>query len=311
LGNAVNPITSLLHTFKLPVLIIITLRGEPQLNDEPQHELMGKITEKMLDLMGVAWSFFPDSKDNIQAALNVAYEHMSLTHKPYALIMKKGSVKSESLSEVKSPDVRDENSKYYAAETPCKKLQTRQDILSYLQSNTNLENVILLASTGFMGRELYALDDRPNQLYMVGSMGCASSLGLGMALARPDQTIIIIEGDGAALMRMGNIATVGQYAGKNYLHVILDNEIHDSTGGQSTVSAGVDFALISKACGYPVSYFGSDLDILKSFLNENQLTGPRMLHMKIKPDTINDLPRPKELPQQVVRRLMKHIGTSL
>jgi len=69
--------------------------------------------------------------------------------------------------------------------------------------------------------------------------------------------------------------------------------------------------LISKACGYPVSYFGSDLDILKSFLNENQLTGPRMLHMKIKPDTINDLPRPKELPQQVVRRLMKHIGTSL
>ncbi|NNE38618.1 MAG: phosphonopyruvate decarboxylase, partial [Gammaproteobacteria bacterium] len=308
LGNAVNPITSLLHTFKLPVLLIITLRGDPQLNDEPQHELMGKITEQMLDLMDIAWDYFPDKAKNIRGAFDSACEHMTSTHKPYAFVMKKGSVKNETLSETKHFNDRDKNSICHVTDNLSNKLKTRAEILNELQTTINSDDTVLLASTGFTGRELYALDDKPNQLYMVGSMGCASSLGLGLSMAQPCKKIIVIEGDGAAIMRMGNIATVGEYGGNNYLHVILDNEIHDSTGGQSTVSAGVNFAMISQACGYPASYYGSDPALISKLLNENQTIGPRMLHLKIKPGTMKDIPRPKELPHQVVRRLMDYLG---
>ena len=102
------------------------------------------------------------------------------------------------------------------------------------------DSSVVIASTGFTGRELYALDDRNNHLYMVGSMGCASSLALGLALARPDLRVVVLDGDGAALMRMGNFATIGAYPAANLVHVLLDNEAHDSTGAQATVSASLE-----------------------------------------------------------------------
>ncbi len=311
LGNAVNPITSLLHTFKLPVLFIITLRGDPDFTDEPQHEMMGQITKQMLELMGINWEYFPDTTDKIRSSLDTAHKHILSTHRSYALIMKKGSVKSEPLYKAACVNHIPENSIYQAHDLSPACMQTRHEVLRTLQEDVDVDNAILLASTGYTGRELYALNDRCNQLYMVGSMGCASSLGLGLSMALPDKTIIVIEGDGAALMRMGNIATIGQYAEKNFLHIILDNEMHDSTGGQATVSAGVNFAQIANACGYAASHIGTDPKLMKNLINDEQTMGPRMLHLKIKPGTMNNLPRPNELPYQVARRLMNYLGTSL
>ena len=109
---------------------------------------------------------------------------------------------------------------------------------------------MLLASTGFCGRELYAIADRANHLYMVGSMGCVTPLALGLALARPDLKVIALDGDGAALMRLGALATVGATAPRNFWHLLLDNAAHESTGGQATVSATVAFADVAAACGY-------------------------------------------------------------
>lgn len=311
LGNAVNPITSLLYTFKIPVLLIITLRGDPEMNDEPQHELMGKITEDLLDLMEIAWEYFPDNSDKISPALTRAVNHMSEKSHPYAFVVRKGSVKTEKVNTAVESHRSQVNKQYIESLNSPDKQLSRQEVLSFLQRKTDLQNSILLASTGYTGRELYALDDRENQLYMVGSMGCASSLGLGLALAKPDKSVIIIEGDGAALMRMGNIATVGHYGDKNYLHIILDNEIHDSTGGQSTVSAGINFAKIAQACGYPVTYFGNSIEMVNKLLTENQDIGPKLVHLKIKPGTMPKLPRPSEPPHQVVRRIMTQLSSSL
>ncbi len=95
----------------------------------------------------------------------------------------------------------------------------------------------MLASTGFCGRELYAIDDRENQLYLVGSMGCVTPMALGLALSRPDLRVIALDGDGAALMRMGVFATLGAYGPSNLIHLLLDNGAHESTGGQATVRA--------------------------------------------------------------------------
>ena len=111
----------------------------------------------------------------------------------------------------------------------------------------------VVATTGKTGRELFTCEDRPQQLYQVGSMGCASAMGLGIAL-NTQRPVLVLDGDGAALMKLGTVATVGAHAPGNLIHVVLDNGVHDSTGGQATVSPNVDFAAVAQACGYPRAF---------------------------------------------------------
>ena len=117
-------------------------------------------------------------------------------------------------------------------------------MLTTVQNSLSKDDLIV-ATTGYTGRELFALTDNSNQLYSVGSMGCASSISLGIALISKQNRVITLDGDGAVLMRMGALATIGYYRPKNFLHILLNNELHESTGGQSTVSHSVDFANIA------------------------------------------------------------------
>src|SRR6185295_4513665 len=139
------------------------------------------------------------------------------------------------------------------------------------------KNTVIIATTGFTGRELYALADRPNHLYVVGSMGCASSLGLGLSIVRPDLKVVVIDGDGAALMRMGNFAMAGAYGRSNFVHVVLDNATYDSTGGQATVSPLVSFATVASGCGYGIAREGDDLRCLEQVLQGEESAGPRFV----------------------------------
>jgi len=307
LGNAVSPLTSLNHVFRVPVLLIITLRGEPGKLDEPQHELMGQITTDLLESMRIPWSWFPDRDEDVEAVLKTATAHMDSSGRPYAMIMKKGSVAPYPLGRV--PEFESSSSENSdAASGRDSEPPSRHTVLRELVSCASAEETVLIASTGFNGRELYAIEDRPNQLYMVGSMGCAASLGLGLSLVRPDKKVIVIDGDGATLMRMGNIATVGAYGGDNFYHVLLDNHVHESTGGQATVSSAVDFGAIATACGYrQVSgqvYYSKDFE---SFL---QAGGPAFMHITTGRGVPDGLPRPSVKPVAVARRLMQHIGVN-
>jgi phosphonopyruvate decarboxylase len=159
----------------------------------------------------------------------------------------------------------------------------------------------VIATTGFTGRALYALEDRPNQFYMVGSMGCASSLGLGLALSQPQRRVVVLDGDGAALMRMGALATIGYERPANLIHILLDNEIHESTGGQATVSHSVDLAAVAQACGYPRVVRAGSLDELAAAAHEagDELT---FVHVKTRPGEEKNLPRPTIKPWQVAER---------
>ncbi|HXZ08977.1 MAG TPA: thiamine pyrophosphate-dependent enzyme, partial [Paraburkholderia sp.] len=188
-------------------------------------------------------------------------------------------------------------------------LPTRQAALERIIAHTPVESTVVLASTGFCGRELYALDDRPNQLYMVGSMGCLTPFALGLALARPDLHVVAIDGDGAALMRMGAFATLGAYGPSNLTHVLLDNGAHDSTGGQSTVSPQVSFAGVAAACGYASAVESDQLAVLDElFASAPAKDGPRFVRLSIKRGTPDGLPRPTITPPDVKTRLMRHIG---
>ncbi|NKB38644.1 MAG: phosphonopyruvate decarboxylase [Gammaproteobacteria bacterium] len=310
LGNAVSPLTSLAYVFRIPLLIITTHRGAPGLKDEPQHELMGKITSDLFDTMQTPWEYFPNEEDQIEAALQRAGDYMKREHRPYALIMRKGSVSEHALHESSVPKRNGRETERQDFSQPGNNLPSRQEILQEVLKNSPIDKSVIIATTGFTGRELYAIDDRHNQLYMVGSMGCASSLGLGISLARPDLKVIVIDGDGAALMRLGNFATVGTYAENNFFHILLDNEVHDSTGAQATVAGNVEFADIASACAYGLSYSGNDSGLIETLLNSVETAGPRFAHLKIKAGTIQDLPRPNVTPETVLRRLMQHIGSS-
>lgn len=306
LGNAVNPLTSLTWTFRLPVLVIVTWRGEPGgAADEPQHELMGRITPQLLELMGIPWAPFPDSEAAIGPTLDRACEHMRREGRPYALVMRKGSVADTQLEAKASPAYPRRTGSMTEART----VATRRQMLGAIQMALKPDDVII-ATTGYMGRELYALDDRPCQFYMVGSMGCAASVGLGLALARPDKRIVVIDGDGAALMRLGIFSTLGTERPRNLLHLLLDNGMHESTGGQATVSRNVDFCAVAQACGYPRTLAASDPDELREHVDW-RAPGLRFIHVPIRPGVPDNLPRPTVQPADVARRLREYLGPRL
>ncbi|PLZ02969.1 phosphonopyruvate decarboxylase [Burkholderia sp. WAC0059] len=320
LGNAVSPLTSLTWTFRLPQLLIVTWRGQPGVADEPQHALMGPVTPQMLDTMEVPWETFPTEAGAVGPALDRAIAYMDETGRPYALVMQKGSVAPYALKPGEAPARREAvpvQARWNAREADA--LPSRRDALERVIARTPADSTVVIASTGFCGRELYALDDRANQLYMVGSMGCVTPFALGLALARPDLSVIALDGDGAALMRMGAFATLGAYGPANLTHVLLDNGSHDSTGGQATVSPQVSFAGVAAACGYAEAVESDDLGALDAVLQAAREPraaasaargGPRFVRIAIRRGTPDGLPRPTITPPEVKARLMRHIGAA-
>jgi len=313
LGNAVSPLTSLTWTFRLPQLLIVTWRAQPGVSDEPQHALMGPITPRMLETMEIPWELFPSEIDAIGPALDRATAYMDETGRPYALVMQKGTVASHPLKPgASAPGKRSGGglAVLEALRLPAGERPSRQDALREVIARTPVASTAVLASTGFCGRELYAIDDRPNQLYMVGSMGCVVPLALGLALARPDLRVIALDGDGAALMRMGAFATVGAYGPPNLQHLLLDNGVHDSTGGQATVSKHVSFAEIAAACGYASSLETDAVARIGAWLEAPPIEGPRFARLLTRAGTPDGLPRPAVTPVDVKTRLMQHFGSS-
>jgi phosphonopyruvate decarboxylase len=312
LGNAVSPLTSLTWTFRLPQLLIITWRGQPGVADEPQHALMGPITPALLDTMQIPWELFPTEIDAIGPALDRAMAHMDATGRPYALVMQKGSVADYALKSGTALSAKRPAEPALPVMQPHRVAPwarpSRQEALREVVAQTSASATAVLASTGFCGRELYAIADRPNHLYMVGSMGCVAPLALGLALARPDLRVVALDGDGAALMRMGAFATVGTYGPPNLQHLLLDNGAHDSTGGQATVSPNVSFAQVAAACGYASSLETDDVGQIAPWLNSPPEGGSRFARLLTRTGTPRDLPRPSIAPIEVKTRLMRHFG---
>jgi phosphonopyruvate decarboxylase len=312
LGNAVSPLTSLTWTFRLPQLLIVTWRGQPGVPDEPQHALMGPITPTLLDTMEIAWELFPTQAQDIEAALERAVAHMDSSGKPYCLLMQKGSVAPFKLAAADAPARSLKTLSPSTAAMPREQQPraSRTAVLQAVVAATHADTTVLLASTGFCGRELFAIEDRPNHLYMVGSMGCVVPLALGLALARPDLQVIAIDGDGAALMRMGAFATVGAYGPPNLRHLLLDNGAHDSTGGQATVSPDISFAGVAAACGYAAAVESDRLEFIAGWLDSAPLDGPSFARFMIRTGVPENLPRPFMSPVEVKARLMNHIRTA-
>ncbi|WP_416145710.1 phosphonopyruvate decarboxylase [Paenibacillus polymyxa] len=307
LTNAVSPLTSLNYTFKLPVLGFVSLRGEVGVADEPQHELMGQITTQLLDLMQVKWSYL--SKDFEEASKQLLEADRWISkNQPFFFVVRKGTFSKEILQVSDVTTLRHNVLEVQGSiKNHPEKRVSRYQALEALKS-CNDPKTVYLATTGYTGRELYEIEDSEQNLYMVGSMGCVSSLGLGLALSSSELNVIAIDGDGALIMRMGNLATNGRYGPGNLLHLLLDNQCHDSTGGQETVSANIDFPALAAGCGYKRVKCVEDTDQLIEFVeawkSQPELT---FLYMPILGGAKDDLSRPNVKPHEVKERLVKFI----
>lgn len=308
LGNMVNPLTSLNFPFRVPTLVITTWRGEPGRPDEPQHELMGQITHQLLDTMRIPWMPFPNDVETVENAIAAAEAKMRETKLPVALVMGEGAVEDYELQSQPSPErVKTEVTRLDARLSSGARLIRTEALQAVLESLEGNEAVI--ATTGKTGRELFTIADRPNHLYVVGGMGTASAIGLGICLGKPDQATVVIDGDGAALMKLGAFATIGYSQPANLLHIILDNEAHDSTGGQGTASPVVDFAGVAAAANYrnAVSLSAKD-DLAAAVKDMRKRRGPSLVHVKIRQGSPKNLGRPTVKPHEVKERFMAFLA---
>lgn len=288
LGNAVSPLTSLNQIFKIPVLGFVSLRGEPGVADEPQHDLMGVITGGMLDTMKIRNEVLSDDPDQAVKQLAGA-DAIINSGESFFFIVRKGTFSKVSLNADKKPAGRDG-------------LETRGHMIDAV-CTASQPDTLFIATTGFTGRELHEHGDRENNFYMVGSLGCASSFALGIALSRPDKKIVVLDGDGALLMRMGALAVNAAYKPANMLHILFDNNAHESTGGQFTVSDSVDYPALARACGYSDIISASDTKSLSSAVASAQSRGGlTFIYAPIAQGAPDTLGRPKVKPQEVAKR---------
>lgn len=294
LGNAVSPLTSLNQIFKIPVLGFVSLRGEPGVADEPQHELMGVITGSMLDTMKIKNTVLSDDPSTAVQQLADANKIIQ-SGESYFFIIRKGTFSKVSLNGDKKPACREG-------------LEMRGRMLDAVCKSSNPDS-LFIATTGFTGRELHEHGDRDNNFYMVGSLGCASSFALGIALSKPDKRIVVLDGDGALLMRMGALAVNAAYKPANMLHILFDNNAHESTGGQFTVSNGVDYPALARACGYPNIITADSGDSLSSaVISAQNKGGLTFIYVPIRQGAPETLGRPKVKPQDVAKRFSSLIG---
>ena len=319
LGKAVSPLTSLTWTFRLPQLIIVTWRGQPGVPDEPQHALMGPITPTLLDTMEIPWELFPTEAEAIGPALDRAMAHMDATGRPYALLMQKGSVaafglKSHALASRRRVAVP--ATVHGAAAGPGGAAAGGGSLPVPLASvargggANSRHSTVVLAATGFCGRELFATDDRPNQLYMVGSMGCVVALRPRRRPATPGPAGAGRGRRWCGLDAHGRVRDRGRLWSVESSAPIVGQWRARFHRGPGHGVAAVSFADIAAACGYASALDTHDLGEVANWLEAPPLKGPRFARLHIGMGTPGDLPRPTMTPVEVKTRLMQHFKSA-
>ncbi len=164
---------------------------------------------------------------------------------------------------------------------------------------------LVLSTTGMISREVFVTDDRPGNFYMIGSMGLLSSFGLGLAMMSPQQRVLVIEGDGSALMSLGNMPLIATERPGNLVHVILDNEAYESTGSQPSISSKVDLSQIGKSCGYDHAVRVEDVEGLEGALSDCDAdSGPHLILVKAGIAPVEGIPRVPHSPTAIRDRFM-------
>ena len=257
IGNIINPVASLLNdkVYAIPCIFIVGWRGEPGVKDEPQHIFQGEVTLQLLKDMDIAT--YVIDKETSEEQLSVKMNEFSpilAEGKSIAFVVKKGALSYY-------------NKVKYVNEYTLKREQIIEKIVEVSADD------IIVSTTGKASRELFEIRERNGQTHerdflTVGSMGHSSSIALEIALSKPDRKIWCIDGDGAALMHMGAMAVIGTNQPKNMIHIVINNEAHETVGGMPTVAGSIDLVKIAQGCGYDKALSVSDEKNLETVLKE-------------------------------------------
>ena len=282
LSNAMNPLISIAHekVYSIPLILIIGWRGSPRLKDEPQHNVKGKITERILKLLNIKYTIIRNNRDlkKFDRQIKIAKKNNSIV----ACLIEQGTFEKT---------IKIDKNFFY-------KLDKEIFLKTLLQITK--KNTKIISSTGYNSRELMYLRDKfkikkTSNFYMVGGMGHAASVALGYSLSNKKETLCI-DGDGSLLMHLGAIKTAGSFANKNFKYILLNNNSHDSVGGQNTHANEVNFEKLSKSLGFKKFYsIKNDINLknnIQKFLKESKLS---FLEVKVSNSKIKNLPRPADL----------------
>lgn len=296
-GNTVNPITSLMdkEVYSIPAILLLTWRGKPGTKDEPQHKKMGRVMTNLLEDLEIPYEFADSDIRKTSATIKKIKKIAVSEQHPIALIIEPG------LFEKSDCDC--------GIHSLAGSYMSREQILEMLLPKIG-ENPII-TTTGKTSREVFELREKFHQFHKfdfltVGSMGCASGIGFGVSM-QVKSKVFVIDGDGAIFMRMGTLATIGNYAPANFIHIIIDNGSYESTGEQPTVSSTLNWKQLLSSVGY------KDISIIKTKLQLQKLKftdkkGPIGVVIYSKPGSRQNLGRPTSSPLENKNEFMRFIS---
>ncbi len=300
-GNIINPLASLTdeEVYNIPVLLLIGWRGRPGVHDEPQHVKQGKVTTGLLNVMGVNYEVL--SKEEEKAEKQMAKAVKALQNKEvFALVIEKDTFEDYKLQNVEVNNLS----------------MSREEAIRTVAAALG-EKDCIVSTTGMISRELFEYRTAMSQgherdFLTVGSMGHASQIALGIAMAKSDRKVWCFDGDGATIMHMGSMAIVANKAPENYVHVVFNNGAHDSVGGQPTVGLKIDLPAVAKAVGYKNTCSVDNKEALDEALKAiAAMEGPSLLEIKVKKGNRKELGRPTTTPIQNKEALMAFLDATV
>jgi phosphonopyruvate decarboxylase len=300
IGNAVNPLLSLADemVYSIPLLLVIGWRGEPgRKADEPQHLKQGLVTLDLLSAMGIEYDIVSGDTSEPYEVVSAAAKRTIETSKPRAIVISAGTFEKYT----------------YSNDAQSKTSMSREQAIATVLDNTS-EDSIFVSTTGMASRELFEIRESNHQSHSadfltVGSMGHTSQIALSIAISNKARQVVCIDGDGAALMHAGGLATIGSVGPSNLLHIVINNGAHDSVGGQPIAGTRVDFPALAKASGYAICKSASSIPKLQTALNEIKTTcGPSFLEIFVRPGARSDLGRPTSTPAENRDALMSNLN---
>ena len=300
-GNLVNPLLSLADrdVYGVPMVILIGWRGEPGVKDEPQHVTQGRVMTDLLDALGMPWTHLPTDPREAATAMTAAVTGARQGRTPHLVLVSKGTFASAEVTVGEAEDVTG--------------LVSREDALIATVDAIG-DDAVIVSTTGMLSRELFEHRERTGadgarDFLTVGGMGHASSIALGIALEEHDREVWCLDGDGALLMHLGGLAVIADHAPPTYHHVVFNNGVHDSVGGQPTSIGRVDVPAAALALGYRAAAGTADLAVLPDLIAEHRARGgPTLVDLRVRPGNRPGIGRPTRTPTESRERFMRALS---
>ena len=297
-GNMVNPMLSLADrdVYSIPMLIVIGWRGEPGVHDEPQHVKQGKVTCDLLDAMKIPYEVLSENEAELPGQFEKAYKYIKENNAQYAFVIRKNTFDEYKL----------------VNNVPVEGKMSREEAIEKIMLSTD-DRTAFVSTTGMASRELYELRDKHNQAHdrdflTVGGMGHCSQIALAIAMNKADRQVYCIDGDGASIMQMGGMATIGTRNPSNMVHFVMNNGAHDSVGGQPTVGRQIDLCAIAAGCGYENVVKVETPEELDAVLHDDETKSKlTFVEVLVTKGARKDLGRPKSTPVQNKEALMEFL----